>query len=57
MNDGTRSKTTRFETYDTVEIVRQRLANGRTIADFDVHQLVAEIDRLRKRLAVIERLP
>ncbi len=30
MNDGTGSKTTRFETYDTVEIVRQRLANGRT---------------------------
>jgi hypothetical protein len=35
---------------DTVEIVRQRLADGRTIADSDVHKLVAEIDRLRKAL-------
>lgn len=31
----------------TVEIVRQRLADGRTIADSDVHKLVVEIDRLR----------
>ena len=37
---------------DTVEIVRQRLADGRTIADSDVHKLVAEIDRLREALAV-----
>jgi molybdenum-dependent DNA-binding transcriptional regulator ModE len=35
---------------DTVEIVRGRLADGRTIADSDVHKLVAEIDRLRKAL-------
>jgi hypothetical protein len=32
----------------TLEIVRGRLANGRTIADSDVHKLVAEIDRLRE---------
>lgn len=32
---------------DTAEIVRRRLADGRTIADADVHRLVAEIDRLR----------
>ena len=32
----------------TLEIVRARLADGRTIADYHVHQLVAEIDRLRK---------
>ena len=30
----------------TLEIVRGRLANGRTIADSDVHKLVAEIERL-----------
>lgn len=35
-------------TVDTVEIVRRRLADGRTIADSDVHALVAEIDRLRQ---------
>lgn len=41
---------------DTVEIVRGRLADGRTIADSDVHKLVAEIDRLRAALQeVIER--
>lgn len=34
----------------TLEIVRGRLANGRTIADSDVHKLVAEIDRLRAAL-------
>ncbi len=34
----------------TLEIVRGRLANGRTIADSDVHKLVAEIDRLRAGL-------
>ena len=32
----------------TLEIVRGRLANGRTIADSDVHKLVVEIDRLRR---------
>lgn len=31
----------------TVDIVRQRLADGRTIADSDVHKLVHEIDDLR----------
>lgn len=41
------------ETLDTVEIVRRRLADGRTIADSDVHMLVAEIDRLRKTLEVL----
>lgn len=35
----------------TVEIVRRRLADGRTIADSDVRRLVAEIDRLRALLA------
>jgi hypothetical protein len=35
------------KTTDTVEIVRRRLADGRTIADSDVHRLVAEVDRLR----------
>ena len=30
----------------TVEVVRRRLADGRTIADRDVRELVAEIDRL-----------
>ncbi len=34
----------------TVEIVRRRLADGRTIADADVHTLVAEIDRLRSAM-------
>jgi uncharacterized coiled-coil DUF342 family protein len=37
----------------TLEIVRGRLANGRTIADSDVHKLVAEIDHLRKDNAAI----
>jgi septal ring factor EnvC (AmiA/AmiB activator) len=37
----------------TLEIVRGRLANGRTIADSDVHKLVAEIDQLRKDNAAI----
>lgn len=32
---------------DTCEIVRRRLADGRTIADADVHELVLEIIRLR----------
>jgi hypothetical protein len=31
----------------TLEIVRGRLANGLTIADSDIHKLVAEIERLR----------
>lgn len=34
----------------TVDVVRRRLADGRTIADADVHALVAEIDRLRAAL-------
>lgn len=38
------------ETLDTVQIVRRRLADGRTIADADVNRLVAEIDRLRHKL-------
>lgn len=45
MADG-RIQTT-AETMDTTEIVRRRLADGRTIADADVHRLVAEIDRLK----------
>lgn len=55
--DPNASRTTpmreRCETLDTVEIVRRRLANGRAIADADVHRLVAEIDRLRKTLEVL----
>jgi hypothetical protein len=39
---------------DTVEIVRQRLADGRTIADSDVHKLVAEIDRLKESLSIAD---
>jgi hypothetical protein len=35
---------------DTVEIVRGRLANGLTIADSDVHKLLAKIDQLQARL-------
>lgn len=54
MNDPDAKQTTKqtpdLETWDTVEIVRRRLANGRRIADADVHELVAEIGRLRKRL-------
>ncbi|MGG5810985.1 hypothetical protein [Falsiroseomonas sp. CW058] len=42
-------------TSDTVEIVRQRLADGRTIADIDVHRLVEEIDGLRKALTRVGR--
>jgi hypothetical protein len=38
----------------TLEIVRGRLANGRTIADSDVHKLVAEIDRLREQVLLLE---
>jgi uncharacterized protein (UPF0335 family) len=34
-----------------LEIVRRRLADGRTIADSDVHRLVREIDRLRAEVA------
>lgn len=41
---------TQENTTDTVEIVRHRLADGRTIADADVHRLVAEIDRLRAEI-------
>jgi hypothetical protein len=33
---------------DIVDVVRQRLADGRTIADADVHALVREIDCLRE---------
>lgn len=42
-----------YATIDTTELVRMRLADGRTIADADVHQLIAEIDRLK---AVIRSL-
>ena len=38
---------------DTLEIVKARLADGRAIADGDVHDLCAEIERLRGE---IERL-
>ncbi len=38
----------------TLEIVRGRLANGRTIADSDVHKLVAEIDWLREQVLLLE---
>jgi hypothetical protein len=41
---------------DTVEIVRGRLADGRTIADSDVHKLVAEIDRLRENITLLDGL-
>jgi hypothetical protein len=41
---------------DTLTIVRHRLANGRTIADSDVHKLVAQIDQLKAELSeAIER--
>jgi hypothetical protein len=41
---------------DTLTIVRWRLANGRTIADSDVHKLVAQIDQLKAELSeAIER--
>lgn len=42
------------ETPDAVEIVRRRLADGRTIADYDVQHLVAEIDQLRQDLAEMQ---
>jgi hypothetical protein len=32
---------------DTLTLVRWRLAEGRTIADSDVHKLVAQIDQLK----------
>jgi hypothetical protein len=41
---------------DTLTIVRWRLANGRTIADSDVHKLVAQIDQLKAELSeAVER--
>ena len=41
---------------DTLTIVRRRLADGRTIADSDVHKLVAQIDQLKAELSeAIER--
>jgi len=41
---------------DTLTIVRHRLADGRTIADSDVHKLVAQIDQLKAELSeAIER--
>jgi hypothetical protein len=41
---------------DTLEVVRWRLAEGRTIADSDVHKLVAQIDQLKSGLSeAIER--
>ncbi len=39
---------------DTVEIVRWRLADGRTIADSDVHKLVAKIDQLKESLSIAD---
>lgn len=32
---------------DVVELARQRLANGRHVADADIHGLIREVDRLR----------
>ena len=43
-------------TLNTVEIVRKRLADGRTITDGDVHRLVAEIDHLRAEIAAARRI-
>jgi hypothetical protein len=41
---------------DTLTLVRWRLAEGRTIADSDVHKLVAQIDQLKDELSeAIER--
>jgi hypothetical protein len=41
---------------DTLAIVRRRLADGRTIADSDVHKLVAQIDQLKAELSeAVER--
>lgn len=38
---------TTAETYDTVDVVKRRLADGRAIADIDVRRLVAEVERLK----------
>lgn len=43
-----RDRTIHSAETDTTERVRRRLADGRVIADIDVHRLVAEIDRLRR---------
>jgi chromosome segregation ATPase len=41
---------------DTLTLVRWRLAEGRTIADSDVHKLVAQIDQLKDELSeAVER--
>jgi hypothetical protein len=41
---------------DTLTLVRWRLAEGRTIADSDVHKLVAQIEQLKDELSeAIER--
>ena len=39
---------------DTLAVVKGRLADGRTIADADVHRLAAEIERLQARVAELE---
>jgi uncharacterized coiled-coil DUF342 family protein len=41
---------------DTLTLVRWRLNEGRTIADSDVHELVAQIDQLKDELSeAVER--
>ena len=42
--------------YDTVSIVSQRLDRGLPVGTADIRQLVDEVVRLRKRLAIMEQL-
>lgn len=42
---------------DLVEIIRTRLANGRTIADSDVRKMADETERLRAALTEIAEEP
>lgn len=39
---------------DIVEVVRQRLASGLSIADHDIQALITEIDMLREVAAVLK---
>lgn len=56
LQDAIEGRVTAHQPISPVALVRRKLADGRTISDPDVRGLLAEIERLRERLAPAEAL-